>query len=213
MDYYKGLEGRYKRLNEISQFYLTYEQRYNYKLMIKNIYDKYNQEVDYANLPSEFLFDVVPEDLMYLKLQDYIFYNPYKINVSEQVLKEKYNNIKQYLIENGIIKRKWKSEIELFKTACSLYPDSIYQYRASWLGQQSLDIFIPSLNIGIEYQGLQHYKPIPIFGGEEGFKHRIKLDKQKAKLCQENGVKLIEWPYDETISQIILMNKIKEILK
>jgi len=71
-----------------------------------------------------------------------------------------------------------------------------------WLGKQELDIFIPKYNIAIECQGEQHFKPIEHFGGDKEFEKIKKLDCQKRKLCEENGVKLlyysnlgIEYPY------------------
>ena len=76
------------------------------------------------------------------------------------------------------------------------YEDAIYQYHAEWLGRKSLDVYIPSLNTAIEYQGIQHYEPLEIFGGEENFKIQQQRDMEKKKLCAENGVRLIEWKYD-----------------
>lgn len=34
----------------------------------------------------------------------------------------------------------------LFQAVRANYPDALYQYRPDWLGRQSLDIFVPSLN-------------------------------------------------------------------
>ncbi len=104
--------------------------------------------------------------------------------------------IRTDLTEQGIIKPKWKHELSLFNAVRKRYPDTLYQYRPDWLGLQSLDIFIPSLNTGIEYQGIQHYRPIGFFGGEEALIARWELDQQKKKLCEANHVRLIEWPYD-----------------
>ena len=101
--------------------------------------------------------------------------------------------------------------MDLFKLVYSHYSDAIYQYRDSWLGLQSLDIYIPSQRLAFEYQGLQHYEPIDFQGGQEGFKRRQLLDEQKRKLCKENNVKLIEWRYDEPISKIMLDKKLKII--
>lgn len=53
----------------------------------------------------------------------------------------------------------------------------------------------PPLRKEIEYQGIQHYHPIEFFGGEEVLSLRQELDQQKRKLCDENQVRLIEWPY------------------
>ena len=67
----------------------------------------------------------------------------------------------------------------------------IAQYKTEWLNRMSIDIFIPSLNLGIEVQGLQHYKPVQYWGGEDAFRKVIERDKLKKKLCEENNVKLI----------------------
>ena len=119
--------------------------------------------------------------------------------------------IKQDLIARKIIKSKWKSELELFRLVYQHYPTAIYQYHSDWLGLQSLDIYIPDLRIGIEYQGEQHYKVVEHFDGEEGFKKRQELDNRKRQLCVENKIKLIEWRFDEPINQMNLENKIKNI--
>ena len=108
----------------------------------------------------------------------------------------KRTEIRTRLVEEGIIRPKWKHELTLFRMVRKAYPDTLYQYRPEWLGRQSLDMFIPSLMTAIEYQGIQHYHPVEFFGGEEALKERRRLDLQKRKLCEENGVKLILWPYD-----------------
>lgn len=47
----------------------------------------------------------------------------------------------------------------------------------------------------IEYQGIQHYQPISLFGGQDGFKKRVKYDNVKRSYCQKNNIELIEIPY------------------
>lgn len=54
-----------------------------------------------------------------------------------------------------------------------------------------LDFYLPDYNIGIECQGIQHFKPITIFGGDKEFEKRIKLDEEKYRLCEENGVRMV----------------------
>lgn len=122
--------------------------------------------------------------------------------------KEKYNDIIISLQEKKIIKTKWKSEFDLYLLVRKKYEDAIFQYRDIWLGQQSLDIYIPSLRIGIEYQGKQHYEPVEFFGGQEKFENQKKRDENKKKLCKENRVDLIEWLYNEKITQEVLDKKI-----
>ena len=103
--------------------------------------------------------------------------------------------IRTHLTAQGVIKPKWKHELTLFHAVRQLYPDTLYQYRPEWLGNQSLDFYIPSLRTAIEYQGIQHYLPVTFFGGEDAFSHRQELDQRKKQLCRENNVRLIEWPY------------------
>ena len=104
--------------------------------------------------------------------------------------------IRTRLTADGVIRPKWKHEVTLFQLVRKKYPDTLYQYRPEWLGRQSLDLYIPSLKTAIEYQGVQHYLPVGFFGGEDALAQRRLLDQQKKQLCEENGVRLIEWPYD-----------------
>lgn len=104
--------------------------------------------------------------------------------------------IRTRLTAEGVIKPKWKNELTLFHAVRKRYPDTLYQYRPDWLGRQSLDLFVPSLMTAIEYQGIQHYRPVGFFGGDEALQLRQELDERKKQLCGENDVRLIEWPYD-----------------
>lgn len=48
-----------------------------------------------------------------------------------------------------------------------------------------LDIFVPNLDLGIEYQGEQHYRPIDFFDGDKpiaaqkSFLDRVSRDQEK----------------------------------
>ena len=55
----------------------------------------------------------------------------------------------------------------------------------------SFDFFIPSKNIAIECQGIQHYKEKEFFDKREGLKERVERDSRKRQLCAENGIELI----------------------
>jgi len=94
-----------------------------------------------------------------------------------------------------VIRPKWKHELSLFHAVRRRHPDTLYQYRPDWLGRQSLDLYVPSLRTAIEYQGIQHYIPVEFFGGEEALAQRQELDQTKRHLCEENRVRLVEWPY------------------
>lgn len=67
----------------------------------------------------------------------------------------------------------------------------------------SYDFYIPSQNILIEYQGIQHYQPSKYFGGEAQFKLQQKHDKMKADYAKAHHYNLITIPYTEdTFSKI-----------
>lgn len=103
--------------------------------------------------------------------------------------------IRTKLTAEGVIRPKWKHELTLFHAVREYFPDTLYQYRPDWLGRQSLDLYIPSIRTGIEYQGVQHYLPVEFFGGQEALLLRRELDAQKKAKCAEHEVRLIEWPY------------------
>ena len=103
--------------------------------------------------------------------------------------------IRTDLTADGVIRPKWKHELSLFHAVRRRHPDTLYQYRPDWLGRQSLDLYVPSLRTAIEYQGVQHYIPVEFFGGEEALAQRQELDRTKRQLCEENEVRLVEWPY------------------
>ena len=107
--------------------------------------------------------------------------------------------LKEYHYSKEIKQTLWVSEYKLFHYIKFWYPDTIFQYKADWLGEQSIDIFIPSLDIGIEYQGQQHYEPSDYFGGEEHFNEVIQHDRKKRLLCEEHDVLLYYWPFNKNI--------------
>ena len=136
------------------------------------------------------------------------YHNPY-----HDWAKKEYQAEKDYLLAENKLNCVWKGEFQMYKIAKELYDDAQYQYHCDWLGRQSLDVYIPSISVGIEYQGIQHYEPVDHFGGENAYLHRVELDNQKRQLCAANNVKLIEWRYDSPLTKNGLSKKIKNIIK
>lgn len=85
-------------------------------------------------------------------------------------------------------------EANLFFELREAFPGLEVQWHAQpeWLGRQHFDIFLPSHNIAIEYQGEPHTKAIAAWGGATGLRERQMRDKLKRLKCHENGCKLIE---------------------
>ena len=66
-----------------------------------------------------------------------------------------------------------------------------------------LDCYNDDLRLGIEYQGQQHYKYIPHFHKTKAeFQLQQYRDWIKKKKCEEEGIKLIEVPYDIKVKDI-----------
>jgi hypothetical protein len=60
-----------------------------------------------------------------------------------------------------------------------------------------LDLYSPELKLGIEISGKQHYVYTPFFHkNEEAFTNQKYRDEIKRMLCKQNGIKLIEVPYN-----------------
>ena len=47
----------------------------------------------------------------------------------------------------------------------------------------------------IEYDGIQHYKPVEYFGGEDAFKYLQECDKLKEEYCKDRNFPLIRINY------------------
>lgn len=106
----------------------------------------------------------------------------------------------------------WISETELFYKISDYFRDEKVMHHASpkWLGRQHLDIYFPKLNIGIEYQGAQHYEPIDFFGGQEAFEKTLERDKRKKQLCEKHKCHLIYVDKGYVLMEIITqIEKIK----
>ena len=105
----------------------------------------------------------------------------------------------------------WTSETILYYIITSLYPDKkIHRhFRPDFLNGLELDIFIEELNLGIEYQGIQHFEPVKYWGGKEAFEKLKKRDKIKEKLCRELGITLIYFTYLDELSEEFVLQEIK----
>lgn len=65
------------------------------------------------------------------------------------------------------------------------------------------DFYLPIYNSCIEYQGLQHYKSIPYFGGDKSLKILQEHDKIKKEYCANNNLTLLEISYSQNIEEVL----------
>jgi hypothetical protein len=152
-------------------------------------------------------------------LQKYLPYHTllarikYGRDVNSEESREIENDLREHFGYPRIGER-WLTETKLYKIVSTLLPDYkvIRHYRGPELERLELDIWIPELKIGIEYQGEQHYRVIKHWGGEEGLKKRIENDQKKKQLCKKLGYHLIEIKYNEEINQKLIKEKLKNFI-
>lgn len=107
----------------------------------------------------------------------------------------------------------WISETKLYY----LVKERLKEYiviqhgKPKWLGKQHLDIYIPELNIGVEYQGKQHDLAIDFFGGEESLASNKERDRRKKMMCDENNCQLFlvypEEDFSDFLEKLVLFIK------
>lgn len=66
------------------------------------------------------------------------------------------------------------------------------------------DFFLPEKNILIEFHGIQHYKSIPYFGGEDALSYTRRNDKLKRDFAQIFKYRLLEFNYKQFKSMTVL---------
>ena len=106
----------------------------------------------------------------------------------------------------------WISETNLYYELKDHFSNCtvLHNFSPKWFGKQHLDIYFLEYKIAIEYQGIQHQKPIDYFGGEEGFEKTKERDNKKKNLCEKNGVKLLYAYENDDLNTLI--RKISDII-
>lgn len=204
----------------------------------KTFIEQFCQQFDFKNLTdADFLklgeFHTNEQEFHRLKLQDkramnhddhfydgYMFreeYVPAVVAVAiENEIKRLFRECENKVREDmGLPKigEGWISETELFYKLRKYFPDEkIVQHATpNWLARQHLDIYFPMRNVGIEYQGLQHIRPVEYFGGPDAFEKQKLRDERKKRLCDENNCELIyvfgDYSFDELTNRIEFLFK------
>lgn len=131
---------------------------------------------------------------------------------------KKLNNIIENYVRDEFSYKKigehWVTETLLYKIVKQIFCDYdvVFHYRPSILEGLELDIFVNGLNIGIEYQGVQHFIPVDFWGGERALIKTQEHDLKKRKLCEQNGITLIYFYYTDEIDEKLVRNKLKDYI-
>lgn len=124
------------------------------------------------------------------------------------------NDLRQ-LLGYPKVGEKWTSETLLFNIVRTILSprEVVYHYRGKELQGLELDLWIPELLLGIEYQGEQHYLPLVHWGGEVGLRKREENDKRKKAICKQLGYTLIEFRHDEQLSEDKILLKLRKYIE
>ena len=165
---------------------------------LRSLYEVCDESFNAFEYPKAVRGAINEEDLM-SALVNYLRKEGYRSNTRDE--DKKYKEYYSRAVDEGVANYRWVKEYELFSVVEKMYDDAIYQYRAKWLDRQSLDIYIPSMNVGIEYQGQQHYEPVKFFGGESSHSYQQERDQIKLEKCRNNNTGIIYWRYDADIKK------------
>lgn len=95
------------------------------------------------------------------------------------------------------------SEKEVLNALENKYGNVAYQkpfpFLKSKTSCQTVDFFLPDYNIGIEYQGDQHFRPKTRFGGEIGYEKIKDRDTRKFQKCEANGIKMFYISFEKQL--------------
>jgi len=80
-----------------------------------------------------------------------------------------------------------KLEVWLENELITLYPTLDFHFNRKDAINSELDIYIPSLKLAFELNGIFHFEPI---FSESGLKRTKENDSKKFKLCHDNGISL-----------------------
>lgn len=194
-----------KDFEELKEYYTS---EADYQMWHKEYIKTQESKYPYPKQYHHYLFAGVPLSTPFFKREAI----PYIVSVALQnkfkaIIRESENTVRSEK-NLPLVGKSWISETELFYKIHNEFPNEkvVHHGKPLWLKRQHLDIYFPNKNIGIEYQGEQHQKPVDFFGGEESFKKQQRLDKKKQKLCNDNGCVLIyvfaDYDFKDIISQI-----------
>ncbi len=105
------------------------------------------------------------------------------------------------------------SEMLLYQIVDRIFSghEVIHHHRPDWLDGLELDIFVPELQLGIEYQGQQHFHPVEAWGGIAALRTLQRRDQEKRIKCESAGVTLVEIDYTEPLTEDHIRERLLEV--
>jgi len=127
-------------------------------------------------------------------------------NAIESIVREEFGHRR--------VGERWVAETQLFQIISSILPNEKIErhLRPQWLDGLELDIWLPTLHAGVEYQGQQHFKSVDAWGGNAALKMVQERDERKRKLCAANNIILVEMDYTEPLTVEHVTTRLRAVL-
>jgi hypothetical protein len=130
-----------------------------------------------------------------------------------RILKNSLENITRQEFGHRNVGEGWVSETLLYQIVQRLFPSEqiLRHYRPEWLNGLEIDIFLPNLQVAIEYQGQQHFYAIDAWGGEKALALLEERDSRKEEFCKRQNIKLIAIDYTEPLTEQHIGKRLKKV--
>jgi hypothetical protein len=83
------------------------------------------------------------------------------------------------------------------------------RYRGRELQGLELDIWVPDLRLGFEYQGEQHTKHVKLWHGEDGLQLQQERDARKKRLCKQLGYRIFYFYPNEWLGKNSVLERLR----
>ena len=107
-----------------------------------------------------------------------------------------------------------KGAEDLLKIVQEIFPHQKIEleYNVADRGGLFIDIYLPRLKLGFEFDGQQHFVYNEHFhGSRENFIKARRRDAEKDTICRERGIVLIRVAFNEIMNKELILSKIEEI--
>lgn len=106
-----------------------------------------------------------------------------------------------------------KGAEELLQIVKGIFPHQRieFEHNVADRGALFIDIFLPELDVGFEYDGVQHFEYNEHFhGSRDSFLKAKRRDAEKNDLCEQKGITLIRVAYNEDLTEELVLGKLEE---
>lgn len=103
------------------------------------------------------------------------------------------------------------SEEILYRSVGEIFGDEavLRRYRGRELQGLELDVWVPAMKLGFEYQGEQHTKHVPLWHGEDGLQRQRARDERKKLLCAQLGYRVLYFHPNDWLDRTSVLQRLR----